>query len=428
MSLPNSSLTNHGFVVVGVNRSGTSALAAALSQLGVYFGSENDLAMSGQDLDYASFENRRIVDLGGAVLRALDRDGAPARGMPANWEGQGELADLVHQAAKFLQQTFGGHRLWGWKDPRSSLLIPFFERVFGELGVKPLYLMPVRHPVDVAKGLADRQGLSVTEGIGFWFHYTLTVLLDADPARLALVDFHELVSDPAKVLEPIWISHGLPAVQAEEWQRVRQAVRPESDRTRGACQDLPAIADRLWNLLGTVIAGKSLGAGTREHELLHEIADEWHEWTQLTRLPVVPVGEIRWMVAGEASSRSFKGERKWSPISIRLPAQAKGQVSVWFLPRFRVVRLRDLKFGPGPMKTPMRATATESAFAEFAPNGDLVLYSFGPTPHLTIEIPFGSGFTELNFEFLVEAGKHAATQIAQRLAGGYSSKPGSTGR
>jgi hypothetical protein len=323
--------------------------------------------------------------------------------------------------SEFLLRYFGGHERWGWKDPRTSLLIPFIECAFETVGAKPLYWMPIRHPSEVAEGLRQRQGLPLTEGVGYWIHYTLSVLVDADPGRLEVVNFRDFVAEPRKAIEPILRARGLTDPTEAQWRKVRQAVDPRLDRTRGSSAELPALATRVWDFVASLAAGADLFPGSPKRASLDELAHEWREWSDLTRLSAVSVGEVRWMLADHTSTLAFRAEREWHSCVIKVPQDARGSVSLWFLPRFRIVRVRNIEFGPCCGSGQMKAAVGDSAFAEFVENGDLKLFVFGPNPHLTIEIPTGAEIRELRFEFQVAAGKQSVTEIAQRLATAYSS-------
>jgi hypothetical protein len=413
-------MAGQGLIVIGVNRSGTSAIAAALKELGVYFGPVQDLPATGLRIDYQFLENRHIVEMGGSILRELEINGSAAREVPKGWMNHAGLPRKVRSASEFIAAYFGDRPLWGWKDPRTSILIPFFEAAFSQLGVKPTYLMAVRHPMEVAKGLLARQNLPIREGVGHWIHYTLTALSEVDPERLALVPFHAFINDPRSVLGPIWERLELAAPSDALWQMVRAVVRPELDRTHETSDDLPQFAKRLWEFVSSLALDGRLQSLPPAQNKLRKLAEEWQEWSDLTRLSAIPVGEIRWLVSGKRGSTAFSGERVWHECVIRLPPGIKDELDLWFVPRYRILYLRNIEISSGLVRSPGVPTAGNGAFCEQTEDGEFKVFAFGAAEHVSIPIPGGRGSRELQFEFQVVAGKEGAMQNAHRLAAAYA--------
>jgi hypothetical protein len=135
-------------IVVGMHRSGTSLVAASLSLLGVFFGSEvAAVAGSGE----CPNEDQLRSGYGEAADFYLLNELLLARA-GATWmsvepflarRGSTDFAEdsrLVLQLATFLQLRTGYLRgagagfsgSWGWKDPRNSLTLPLWEQLFPE--------------------------------------------------------------------------------------------------------------------------------------------------------------------------------------------------------------------------------------------------------------------------------------------------------
>src|SRR3954454_7745401 len=115
-------------VVLGPSRSGTSAVGRVLNLLGVDLGPEDRLLAAIPGVNPKGFfEHRDVVGLNDEILRRLSGDWLSPPELIAGWEHDAALDDLRSQAHELLQNTFGASALWGFKDPRASLTLPFWR-------------------------------------------------------------------------------------------------------------------------------------------------------------------------------------------------------------------------------------------------------------------------------------------------------------
>jgi hypothetical protein len=115
----------------------------------------------------------------------------------------------------------------------------------------------------------------------------------------------------------------------------------------------------------------------------------------------------------------FSGERVWHSCEIDLRGGPKQFVDLWFLPRYRIVYLRNIQFGSSSDGIRPKPVARDGAFTEFGTDGTIRLLTFGSAEHLTIPLPAGYRTQSLRFEYQVTAGKEAALQNAQRLTAAF---------
>jgi hypothetical protein len=116
--------------VLGMHRSGTSLLTGALRLLGVHLGSDENLLPSDEEANRKGFwENRLIVDLNDALLSRLGGDWHNLPDFPPDWFSSPEFADLRREARAVISKEFGNVPVWGWKDPRACLTLPFWRRL-----------------------------------------------------------------------------------------------------------------------------------------------------------------------------------------------------------------------------------------------------------------------------------------------------------
>lgn len=156
-------------IVMGMHRSGTSLVAGMLGALGVYVGPEfgpvagTDLvstAQRGRQTGYA--EAAAFFRLNELLLRVARCSWCRVepflrrRSQPA-WAAAAELLLRVHTGRSLLRdflqplpETYQG--AWGWKDPRNSLTLPLWRRLFPEARI----IHVIRDSESVARSLHHR--------------------------------------------------------------------------------------------------------------------------------------------------------------------------------------------------------------------------------------------------------------------------------
>src|ERR1017187_2500875 len=150
--------SSRAIVVLGMHRSGTSVLTRGLQGLGISLG--NDFLGAQPDNPTGYWENNGIVDLNERLLGVLG----------LNWESisliedaqwrRSEVQVLSTEAASYLQSNFLQYPLWGFKDPRTIRLLPFWRAVLQRLGVDDQYVVAIRTPLGVATSLLRRQNIA----------------------------------------------------------------------------------------------------------------------------------------------------------------------------------------------------------------------------------------------------------------------------
>ncbi len=187
--------------VIGMHRSGTSLVARSLQCLGYDLG--NRLISLAADNPKGYWEDADILDLDIEMLKFLQRDWdsiLPVREI--------EIEKLCSQGylekgARLLQEKQQNFAKYAFKDPRMVKLLPFWNKVFSSLPVKPFFLHVVRNPINVFQSLQKRNGMDLIQSLLLWLEHTITGLRYADLECSALINYDELVDFPRKSLEKI---------------------------------------------------------------------------------------------------------------------------------------------------------------------------------------------------------------------------------
>src|SRR5262245_28438813 len=117
-----------------MHRSGTSLAARALNLLGVDLGSEAGLARPGPIENPKGFwERKAIKELNEELLASFGGSWSEPPDLEPGWEHSPALAAFRDQAKALLEEEFASSELYGWKDPRSSILLPFWKLLVPDL-------------------------------------------------------------------------------------------------------------------------------------------------------------------------------------------------------------------------------------------------------------------------------------------------------
>jgi hypothetical protein len=72
-----------------------------------------------------------------------------------------------------IGKRFAPYPRWGFKDPRTIRVLPFWQSVFRELGVADRYVVIVRNPLSTARSLLHRDGFPFERTFLMWLVYMI---------------------------------------------------------------------------------------------------------------------------------------------------------------------------------------------------------------------------------------------------------------
>jgi hypothetical protein len=183
-----------GLLVVGMHRSGTSAATRIISLLGPRLSS--NLMPASEEFNAAGFwESLDVVALNEKLLAAALSAWDDVLPVDAASLPPGALASFHDEAGRILRTDFGASDWFVLKDPRiGRLLAPWLDAVRGA-GAKPLVVIPVRHPAEVAASLQRREGFSEDKSYYLWVRHLVDVLRRSRAEARGLVIYDELMAD-----------------------------------------------------------------------------------------------------------------------------------------------------------------------------------------------------------------------------------------
>lgn len=185
--------TSFAYLVLGMHRSGTSATAQLLALAGAEL---PDNVMPGDEHNAKGyFEPWKISVFNDQRLRAAGSAWDDPFNLPyAPLEPQAE-ADWTARAIELFRAEFGQSLYPLLKDPRVSVLLPFWRNVLEASGVGARVVIPVRHPLAVAGSLSRRDAFPAEKSVLLWTLYMLAAEAGTRDLPRAFVSYDGLLAD-----------------------------------------------------------------------------------------------------------------------------------------------------------------------------------------------------------------------------------------
>lgn len=211
---------NRLVVVLGMHRSGTSAITRGLGVLGVGLGS--NLHPAGFDNPKGFWEDRCVLDINEALLAlqasAYDRLGLAQQTLSSS----AELSRLKLKAAQLVQERLAAvDGIWGFKDPRTCRLLSFWQEIFSAAECRVSYVIVLRNPASVAASLGRRNEMPAEKSYWLWLQHMLPAVMQSRGVERVVVDYDAFIDAPYEQLARIAKAIDLP-LPARETAEMRE--------------------------------------------------------------------------------------------------------------------------------------------------------------------------------------------------------------
>jgi hypothetical protein len=167
------------------------------------------------------YENRLIMLLNEELLRRRGGSWSHPPSMEPGWQSRPELDELRERARGLLAENFSEAAVWGFKDPRLSLTLPFWQDLIDQMSCVVCH----RNVLEVAGSLQRRDALPLREGVAQWVRYCSSAIVNTAGMPRTFIGYEELLTNPEGALgdlaEFVGLGHGShdPALlaAAREW-------------------------------------------------------------------------------------------------------------------------------------------------------------------------------------------------------------------
>ena len=184
--------------VLGMHRSGTSAITGALRHSGVWVGEETELTDANVENPLGFWERRDMRDLCDQMLHSAGADWWKIASFDPNAIPRVTLAEQRRKFEKIVSEL-DKYQAWVIKEPRLCLLLPILRHY-----VKNLVCIHIhRNPLEVARSLKTRNGFSISAGLALWEVYNLHALKASEGLPRISLSYESIMQHPVETLNAL---------------------------------------------------------------------------------------------------------------------------------------------------------------------------------------------------------------------------------
>lgn len=198
------------YVVLGMARSGTSVIARGLKALGIDLGEK---LTPGREAWNAKgfFEDTDIVyKINRGVLFAIDQPHLASQPLSSSKFETSAVQDLKKSAISLLKQRMVTSQYWGFKDPRTARLLPFWQEVFAALNLNEHYVIALRNPLSSAYSYQRLSGCDVEEALLLWLVHLVAAVEGTQGKDRVVVSYDLMLQDPHLQLNRVKLALNIP--------------------------------------------------------------------------------------------------------------------------------------------------------------------------------------------------------------------------
>jgi GT2 family glycosyltransferase/glycosyltransferase involved in cell wall biosynthesis len=189
-------------VVLGMHRSGTSALTRVLSLLGADLPS-NLMAPAELDNPTGFWESLDVYRLNEEILQSAGSSWDDWGQVNPDWFRSAKLGDFRERALQMIVREFASSPLFVLKDPRICRLLPFWLDALQDASVEPRCILIVRNPLEVASSLKRRNDFIPPKSHMLWLRHVLDAEEGTRGLPRSFVTYEQLLSDWRAVVTKI---------------------------------------------------------------------------------------------------------------------------------------------------------------------------------------------------------------------------------
>src|SRR5262245_44014369 len=180
-------------LVLGMHRSGTSALARLVNFLGAAL--PRHLMPANEANPRGYWESKPLVGLHDELLEASDSAWDDWRALGSRWKESDAANRFSARIRLMIDEEYGNAPLFVMKDPSVCRTLPYWMSILEKSGFRTAPLIIVRNPLEVAESLRERDGISFEKAMLLWLRHTLDAEYETRHLQRNIVTYDALLED-----------------------------------------------------------------------------------------------------------------------------------------------------------------------------------------------------------------------------------------
>ncbi len=316
------SARRQALVVLGMHRSGTSALTGMLSLLGGRL--PKRLLPPSNTNKKGYFESADFVAIHDELLESAGTAWYSWDKLSPSWFRSSRFPYFVDLLRESVLANFDDRSLFLVKDPRISRFFPVWEDVAKSLDAELKVLITTRNPLEVARSLQSRNGLTTSETYLVWLRHVLDAERDTRHLDRAFVRFEELVEDWRPVFDRMvrQLSMSFPRLSARSRREIDEFLSKELRNNAASPADIYAYSDISEWIKGAYTALEALETDPHDGSAMQMLDTIRVEFDRACEAFSAPIEALNAKLARAASTTAgLEAERQsFGPLQSQLDA------------------------------------------------------------------------------------------------------------
>ncbi len=213
-------------IVLGMHRSGSSAVTELLTSYGLHLGNSEDTLGKSIQNERGFWERKDARDLNDDILFSQYCDWDCISNFSCNNIIDSEREELVNRARNIHGYLSNNNsRSYVLKEPRQCLTHSIWDEA-----IKGNYLILYifRDPNEVAKSLVKRNNMTMEHALSLWLNYNISALSSIGSKPVIFVSYNELSRDPIGKAQNIFkfLKHYKLNVEMPDDDRINEIIDP----------------------------------------------------------------------------------------------------------------------------------------------------------------------------------------------------------
>ena len=234
-------------IILGMHRSGTSALTRLINMMGAYFGPPEKALPANSANPKGFWERTDVMNVNNALLQFQNCRWDNV----SRWDNS-RASFAPPEAMQYVSRIItemNEHAPWVLKDPRLCVTLPCWRPLLKT----PVAVITSRDPREIARSLQQRDKLSPARMLALWEYYAVGMVKNAALLPRLFVRHDEIVTDPVATTQRVHaeLSKTVSGLTLPSEKEVLAFVEPSLYRAKKeeVMQELSAHQERLHAML-----------------------------------------------------------------------------------------------------------------------------------------------------------------------------------